>query len=409
MSIAQQARRRRTSIATASLVALALVPATASPYTSTPGPEVANASFTVKYEGEGTYRTRFHAHPPNPGGKDDTNDARDSSKQGWDVRYGGALAIPTCGQPADGSADPCTSVAGLSGARGPTSITGKVDHKHVDGLYRQFDRTVKCKLAKRPSPRRRLDATLSVRYLGESQSFGLRALSPLTTAAALFPAQCPKQGDSIDRILDFYAMPGFSFAEGYGPDRWFTSREVVIPAVVFRRSSKIRIPLADTTASTPPRRCAVNDPSFERCTTGGSWNGVMTLTRRAAASATALRAAAPKVQPPRSGRVYRGRPGKLQLYISGKAIQLAAFEFPCKDTRGATSLNDIKLRKTPRGYRFGIKAHGIVTYRDDETDENGAIALSGRFSRTGKSAGGTLRVKTPRCGDSGAIEWRAHL
>src|SRR4051794_27211557 len=377
MSIPQHARRRRTSVAIATLVALAVVPATASAYTSTPGPEVANAAFTVTYKGEGTYRTRFHAHPPNPGGKDDTNDARDSSKQGWDVRYGGALAIPTCGQPAEGSADPCAKVAGLSGARGPTSITGKVDHKHVDGLYRQFDRTVKCKLAKRPSPRRRLDATLSVRYLPESQSFGLRALSPLTTAAALFPAQCAKQGDSIDRILDFYAMPGFSFAEGFGPDRWFSSREVVIPAAVFRRSSKIRVRLADTGTGTPPRRCAVHDPSFERCTTGGSWKGVMTLTRRQAATAGAVRAAAArvtaaaaKVKAPRSA-LYQGRRARLQMQISGKAIQIVAFEFPCEDTRGATSLTDNALKKTRRGYRFGIKAQGIVTYRDDEPDENG--------------------------------------
>src|SRR3954447_3834205 len=302
MSIAQHAGRRSTSVAIATLVALAAVPATASAYTSTPGPEVANAAFTVRYEGEGAYRTRFHAHPPNPDGKDDTNDARDSSKQAWDVRYGGALAIPTCGQPADGSADPCAGVAGLSGARGPTSITGKVDHKHVDGLYREFDRSVKCKLAKRPSPRRRLDATLSVRYLPESQSFGLRALSPLTTAAALFPAQCPKQGDSIDRILDFYAMPGFSFADGYGPDRWFTSREVLVPASVFHHSSKIEIPLRDTVAGTPPKHCAVHDPSFERCTTGGKWRGTLTLTVPKQSKARAGAASAAKVRVPRSGK-----------------------------------------------------------------------------------------------------------
>src|SRR3954447_10136696 len=151
MSIAQHAGRRRTWVAIATLFALAAVPATASAYTSTPGPEVANAAFTVRYEGESAYRTRFHAHPPNPGHKDDTNDARDSSRQEWDVRYGGALAIPTCDQSAEGSADPCESVAGLSGARGPTGITGRVDHKHVDGVYRQLDRTVKCKLAKHPS------------------------------------------------------------------------------------------------------------------------------------------------------------------------------------------------------------------------------------------------------------------
>jgi hypothetical protein len=233
-------------------------------FTATPGAESANASFVVTYKGQGTYRTRFHAHPPNPDAKDDKNDARDSSRQAWKIKFGGALTFPTCGQPADGGADPCSAVTGLNGARGPTSMTGRVNHKHVDGIYRELDRTVKCRLAKRPSPRRRLEANLAVRYVPESESFAVRAYSPLVTTASLFPAQCPKQGDSIDRIADFYAMPGFSFADAYGPDRWFTSREVVIPAAVFHRSAKITIPLADTPTGTPPRRCAVRDPSFER-------------------------------------------------------------------------------------------------------------------------------------------------
>jgi hypothetical protein len=408
-------RRAATGSATAIVTALTVVLAGGAadgrakqPYTATPGPEVADASFAVRYEGAGSYRTRFDAHPPNPDAKDDQNSARDSSRQAWDVTFARRIAVPTCGQPADGGADPCEAVTGLTGARGHTSITGRVNHKHVDGIYRQLDRTVKCRLAKRPSAKRRLDATLAVRYLPESQSFGVRALSPLVTAASLFPAQCAKQGDSIDRILDFYAMPGFSFADSYGPERWFSSREVVIPATVFHRSSKIRIPLEDTPAGTPPRDCAVHDPSFERCRTGGSWSGVVTLTRKQAAGTTfsAARTAA-KVTAPKSGSMYHGRPGKLQIYISGKTIQIVAFQFQCKKTTGATSLSDIKLTKSRRGYRFGIKAHGIVTYRDDHADENGTISISGRFSRTAKSAGGSLRVRTPRCGDTGTIEWRA--
>jgi hypothetical protein len=251
-----------------------------SAYTATPGPAQADASFVATYRGAGTWATRFHAHPPNPGGKDDINDARDSSRQSWAIKYKGALAIPECGERPDGSGDPCASLVGVSGASGPTSITGRVNHNHVDGLYRQLDRKVKCRLRKRPSPRRRLDATITLRYIPESQSIGVRASSPLTTTATLFPYQCPQQGDSIDRILDFYAMPGFSFAPPWGPDRWFASREVLIPTRIFHRSSKIGIPLADTRGGRPPKDCAVNDPSFERCKTGGSWKGTLTLTRR---------------------------------------------------------------------------------------------------------------------------------
>jgi hypothetical protein len=249
------------------------------PYTTVSGPQRADARFVVTYAGLGAYSTVFHATPPNPGGKPDTNDAHDSSKQSWALKFRRGIRFPTCQSTSAGN-DPCARLSGLSGASGPTTITGRVNHKHVDGLYRQLDRTVKCRLSKSPSPRRTLDASVSVRYIPESQSFAVSASDPVSTAASLFPAQCPKQGDSIDRVLDFYAMPGFSFAQEYGPDRWFTSREVVIPAAVFHKSAKIRIPLADTPAGTPPRRCAVRDPSFERCKTGGSWSGLLTFTAR---------------------------------------------------------------------------------------------------------------------------------
>jgi hypothetical protein len=155
-----------------------------------------------------------------------------------------------------------------------------VNHRHIDGLYRQLNRKVRCQLTKRPSKKRLLDASVQLRYIPDTDSVGVRATDPLATAVALFPAQCPKQGDSIDRVLDFYAMPGFSFADGYGPERWFASREVLIPAEVFHRSAKIRIPLRDTAAGRPPKNCAPHDPSYERCTTGGSWHGVLTLTAK---------------------------------------------------------------------------------------------------------------------------------
>ena len=251
------------------------------PYTTTPGPARENARFVVSYKGAGNYKTRFHATPPNPGGKPDTNDAWDSSKQSWSIKFQKAVTFPTCGPPAAGfGEDPCASLTGLTGAKGATSLSGHVNHRHIDGLYRVLNRKVKCDMRKRPSKKRVLDASIQLRYIPETHSIGVSASDPIATAVSLFPAQCPKQGDSIDRVLDFYAMPGFSFADGYGPDRWFASKEVVIPAGVFHRSSKIKIPLRQTAAGTPPKHCALRDPSFERCTTGGSWHGVLTLTAK---------------------------------------------------------------------------------------------------------------------------------
>jgi hypothetical protein len=375
------------------------------------GPSRTDARFTVSYKGEGSFHTKFHATPPNPGGDPDTNDAHDTSRQTWDVKYRGTLAVPACGQAEDGSADPCAGLTGLDGLRGATKATGRVNHKHVDGLYRELDRTVKCKLSKAPGRHRLLGGTLKVRYIPESDSIGISASDPMQTALELFPAQCPKQVDSIDRILDFYATPGFSFADGFGPEPWFASREVVVPSAAFHDSKTIKIPLHDTRAGTPPKDCAVRDPSFERCKTGGEWNGVLTLKSAPAAANSKVSAARTRVRAPKSGK-YSGRTAEkrdVTVYVSGKAIQIIAFSFKCGDADGITSLSDIRLKKSKKGYKFAIKAHGIVSYSDSEThpDENGAIEIAGRFGRTGKAAIGTLRVKTPRCGDSGAIKWSA--
>jgi hypothetical protein len=395
------------ALLTSALAGAGLASAAAKPaFNATPGPANPDARFVVSYNGSGSYKTRFHATPPNPGGKPDTNDAWDSSTQSWKLKFRRALTVPTCGTPAGFGDDPCASVGGLSGARGPTELAGRVHHKHVDGIYRELDRVVKCRLIKRPSSKRTLDASLVVRYVPESDSFAISASDPIATAVSLFPSQCPKQGDSIDRILDFYAMPGFSFADSYGPERWFASREVVIPAAVFHRSAKIKIPLRDTGAGTPPAHCAVHDPSFERCKTGGRWRGVLTLTSRQSAKASA--AAAMKVRAPKSGQ-YSGSPrGKdLTLYVSGKSIEVAAFSFKCADTVGRTSLDGIKLRKTRKGYKFALAAHGNISFEDGKPDENGRVDIAGRFAADGKVAKGTFRVRSPRCHDTGSIKWRA--
>ena len=246
-------------------------------YSTTPGPNRPDASFVVTYAGQGSYATTFHATPPNPGGKSDTNDAHDTSTQRWDLKFRRTLSVPTCGQPSGFGDDPCAGMSGLWGASGKTNMRGKVNHKHVDGLYRELNRTVKCTLSKTPSRKRRHDVSVATRYIQETNSIGVRVSDPMSTTISLFPSQCPKQGDSIDRVLDFYATPGFSFAVGWGPDRWFASREVIIPSPVFHRSTRIKVPLHLTKAGTPPKHCARPNPSYEKCPTGGAWNGVLTL------------------------------------------------------------------------------------------------------------------------------------
>ena len=116
------------------------------------------------------------------------------------------------------------------------------------------------------------------------------------------------------------------------------------------------------------------------------------------------------VKAPADGSKYTGTTPKVTIYVSGKRIQIVAWRFRCNNAKGNTSLQDIKLTKTDKGYKFGIESNGIVTYSDADThpDQNGAISINGRFGRRAKTVAGHFRVKTPRC-DSGKVAWDAEL
>jgi hypothetical protein len=96
----------------------------------------------------------------------------------------------------------------------------------------------------------------------------------------------------------------------------------------------------------------------------------------------------------------------ITLYISGKSIDLAAFSFKCTGTGGRTSLNGIKLIKAKNGYKFSLKANGSISFADEQPDENGKVDIAGRFTKSGKRATGTLRVRSSRC-HTGTLDWRA--
>lgn len=111
---------------------------------------------------------------------------------------------------------------------------------------------------------------------------------------------------------------------------------------------------------------------------------------------------APKA--PKSGWIYRGQPGDVFLRISGRSVEIASFSFPCGDVSGRTSVNDFRLKRTSKGYRFNADANGIVTYTDD-TDGNAEVHISGRFSMDAKTVRGHLRAKSSRC-DTGDLKWK---
>lgn len=247
------------------------------PYTVVPAGYQESPEFVVTYVGVGKVHTVFHATPPNPGGAPDTNDADDSSTQAWSLRFRQALVIPACGEPAD--PDPCSGVQGLNGARGATKVAARIHHTHVDGLFKQLDSTDNCRLRSSTPASAAVIASIGLRYDAATRTIKVTAHNPLTTALTLLRGYCPQRPDGIDRIRSNYASPGFSFDTAYDADRWFTSRTIAIPADELHRAAVVQIPVADTPSGRPPRNCAVKQPAIERCTTVGSWRGVLTFTR----------------------------------------------------------------------------------------------------------------------------------
>ena len=117
----------------------------------------------------------------------------------------------------------------------------------------------------------------------------------------------------------------------------------------------------------------------------------------------------PPVRAPKDGK-YAGLTRQrrdLEVYVSGRSIELAVIEFKCGDATGTTVLNDIDMRRTFRGFAFVLRAHGSVGYSDGHPDENGEVDISGRFSRSGSKARGRIRVKTRHCGGTGQVSWTA--
>jgi hypothetical protein len=252
-------------LAAAALTAPAAAGAAAPPYAFERAPYSASPHFSVAYAGSGAWRTDFHATPPNPDGDPDTNDAHDSSAQSWRLRLDRELDV----------ADP----GDLDGAHGKTLVIGHVDHTHVDGLYTELDRTVSCTLKGSTGRGEAVAAGLAVSHAPGARTFSLTARNPLATVLTNMSTACPDQGDSIDRILDNYFTPGFSFAPSYGPDPWFASGTVTVPVRVLRRAAKVVVALRPAATGRPPVDCAVPNPAYEVCSTHGSWGGVVTLRR----------------------------------------------------------------------------------------------------------------------------------
>lgn len=127
-----------------------------------------------------------------------------------------------------------------------------------------------------------------------------------------------------------------------------------------------------------------------------------------ALAATAAQAQTTTPVAPKSGSVYRsGAPSNVFMSISGRSVEIVSLSFPCGEVMGRTSLNDFRLKRTSRGYRFNADASGLVGYSDEAPEENGKLHISGRFALDAKRVRGHIRVTTKRCGNTGDLKWSA--
>jgi hypothetical protein len=236
------------------------------PFKVVPGRYEARPQFTVVYTGSGRWQTTYHSEPPNPGGMHDTDDAHDSSRQSWSLRFPRLLGLRSAAFPS---------------ATGQERASGQIDHTHLDGLYSDDDASASCSVSSVTPRGARLSATLRASFRGAPGRLFITVGDPDADALTLLARSCPGQGDSIDGLLDNYFGPGFSFAPTWGPSRWFTAAPITVPGAVLQRARRIVVRLGDVPAGTPSAGCSVLHPSYEHCTTGGSWGGVLTLRRRA--------------------------------------------------------------------------------------------------------------------------------
>jgi hypothetical protein len=105
----------------------------------------------------------------------------------------------------------------------------------------------------------------------------------------------------------------------------------------------------------------------------------------------------------RPSGTYTGHAGTFTLMVSGRSIELAAFDFKCRGTTGRTSLNSIPIKRARGRWRFSIRTFGLATYRDDVPDENARVRFTGRFTTNGRRVTGNVVVTSPHCGSVTAM------
>ena len=98
------------------------------------------------------------------------------------------------------------------------------------------------------------------------------------------------------------------------------------------------------------------------------------------------------------------------MNVGGKRLQYVTYVFKCrkvKDVTGTVSIQDFAIKRRDGVWRFSVFAYASMNYSDDRGYENGQLHLKGRFSSSGRSATGTVRTSSKRCGDTGRLKWHA--
>jgi hypothetical protein len=115
----------------------------------------------------------------------------------------------------------------------------------------------------------------------------------------------------------------------------------------------------------------------------------------------------PRVKAPKSGSSYEGKTEKgraVALSIDGKAVGFFFAAFSCDGTIARMSIQDIPLKRTKHGYKFGIHAYAHVGFDDGAPEQDGPAIVWGRFGRQARRAAGHVSVGVQRC-ESGRLDW----
>src|SRR5207249_221449 len=108
------------------------------------------------------------------------------------------------------------------------------------------------------------------------------------------------------------------------------------------------------------------------------------------------------------GKTARGKHADADVSPDAKQVSAASFNLSCGGQNVQAAQQNMKIKKSKGHYRFSKKSQVALLFTSSFLSEMGTVSVAGKFVQHHKIKG-TFRVKSPTCGDSGAIGYHLHL